>query len=257
MGNRRIDEIEKYIQTRKSATVSELCKEFGVSDMTIRRDLIQLEKSNKIVRFHGGAAAFEETDAAKMDARHNMAKDEKTEIAELANDFLNIYINQSHPKIIFLASGTTVCKFAERISLPSGMVILTDNLPVASLVSPNPNHSVIMLGGQILLPSFNVVGYTAEDMVKSFAIDCAVIGTGAIDTDGVLYLHNILEYTSLRAILDRSKKIILLTDHSKFGKTNTIAFGKVDSRFTIVTDSGVSDEILERFRKNNISIITS
>ena len=257
MGNRRIEEVENYIREHNSATVLELCKKFGVSDMTIRRDLIQLEKENRIIRFHGGATTFKGSDAEEIEVRTQLARNEKEEIALLTNEYMNIYIKQYHPKILFLASGSTVYKAAEHLRIPSGISILTDNLQVASLLSKHPDNTVIMLGGQILLPSYNVVGYTAEDMIKSFAIDCAIIGTGAIDEDGMLYMHNMLEYSSMRAILERAKKIILVTDHSKFGKTNTISLMKVDSRFTIITDSGISDRTLEGLKKKGISIVTS
>ena len=255
MTNRRRDEIENYIRIHKSATVSELCDIFHVSDMTIRRDLIQLENENKVVRFHGGATSFKDSNEGQLDIRAGLSCDEKEEIAILAREYLSAYFKEEHPRIIFLGSGSTVHKSSELLTLPEDVIALTDNLPVATQLSKNPDNSVIMLGGQILPPSYNVVGYTAEEMIKSFSIDCAIIGTGAIDENGVLYMHNMLECSSMRSILERAKRIILLADHTKFGKTNAISLIQADEKFTIISDSGMSEKTIANLEKNHITVI--
>lgn len=257
MNEKRLNDIMTYMRIHKSANVSDLCREFRVSDMTIRRDLAQLEKRNEVVRYHGGATVCKDNSAEPFQVRLNDAYAEKSEIAMAAVEYLQIIAAEQKPKVVFFGSGSTIYRMAEHLDLPLKATLITDNVHVAAVLGSNADYTVISVGGQLLLPSLNVVGYSAENMIRSFPIDYAFISTSAIDPEGNIYMFNMLEASAFSAIIETARHIVLLADHTKFDKTNVVHLCRLNSKFTLITDSQTPEAILERLKKTGISVITA
>ena len=257
MNEKRLSNIMSYMRLHQSAMVNDLCAEFNVSDMTIRRDLVQLEQRNQVVRFHGGATVCKENSAESFQIRLRDSPAEKEEIAQTAAEYLRILTTEQKPKVIFLSSGSTMYRFAQHISIPLSATLVTDNVHVAEVLGSNPSYTVISIGGQLLLPSLNVVGYTAESMIRSFPIDYAFISTSAIDQEGNIYMYNMLESSAFQAIIETAKNVVLLADHTKFDRTNVVHLCQLTRKFMVITDSQTPEAVLDRLRQRGISVISA
>lgn len=243
----RLEQILQHIQAQGTVTTVELTRLFDVSEMTIRRDLMALERQGKILRFHGGASMRKnENMEAAFEVRVNANQSCKKAIGAAAVAYLTEHLPDEPSGSVFLGSGSTIYCMATQMGTCPRAPIITDNTYVANTLAADPQNAVILIGGQLILPSLNATGYIAEKMISDFTIDLAFISSSAIDEHGDLYTYNLLEAGVFSAIIAASKRVVVLADHSKMGKKNLVHLCGLNERFTLITDGGAPDEILAR-----------
>ncbi len=252
----RLLQICSYIEERGSVSTLELTSHFQVSEMTIRRDLAVLEQQGKITRFHGGAACKkndrrEATFELRTDTNHEL----KAAIGACGIRFLQEYIARNQPYSIFLGSGTTLYRMAELVDTEYPVSILTDNLHSATILASSGKNKVIMIGGELTLPSLNATGHMAEKELSELTIDCAFIGSSAIDERGTLYAYNMQEAGMFTSIIAVSKHIVVMTDHTKLGKRNLVSIASLNQQFTLITDSSAPADYLQCYRNLGAQVI--
>lgn len=254
----RLLQIYNYINEHENVSTLELTSHFRVSEMTIRRDLAALEESGKILRFHGGASCIkperrEDTFESRTDINYEL----KISIAKRGAEFLHEYIAKHQPYSVFLGSGTTLYRMATMIDSELPVSIITDNLHSASVLVTSGKNKVIMIGGELLLPSLNATGHMAEKELSEFSIDCAFIGSSAIDECGNLYAYNMQEAGMFSSIIAASKHIVVLADHTKLGKRNLISIAVLDPHFTLITDQDACQEYVHHYESMGVQVICS
>lgn len=256
MKRERLIQIYNYIEKHENVSTLELTKTFQVSEMTIRRDLATLEEQGKISRFHGGATIRNmDTSEATFELRRTKNPELKTLIGARGMEYLQDYISQNHPYSIFLGSGSTIYYMVRQSNTAFSVPIVTDNLYVSTLLAVSEKNTVIMIGGQLTLPSLNTTGHMAEKALSDFTIDCAFIGSSAIDEQGNLYAYNLLEAGMFSTIISASKHIVVLADHSKIGKRNLVYVQSLDKRFTLITDDAASEKCLSKYRELGAQVV--
>ena len=261
MRKKRTDKIIEYmINHNNSASVFELCEEFNVSDMTIRRDLQSLENEDRISRHHGGATIIRSSNspfnADPFQNRLNDNHDLKMAIGAAAAEYLHEISSLPNCNSIFIASGSTMYCMALQMNFPlENITLVTDNVYTSQVLASNPEHTVVSIGGQLILPSLNVVGYVAENMIRSFSLDYAFISAGSIDTDGTIYYYNFIENGTFNAAVESSRNIIVVADSTKFGKKTFVQLCKLKKGFTLITDSGISNDFYNLLIKNKVKVI--
>lgn len=244
-----------------TASVMELCDTFHVSDMTIRRDLQTLEKSKQIIRHHGGASlnniANSPFSAESLNMRLNTNRELKLSLGKIGAKYLEKELERVECSSIFLASGSTLYCMANQIDFSLNQTTLvTDNLSVSEIFAPNPEYTVIMIGGQITLPSLNCVGHLAEKMIRSFTYDYAFIGAATIDEEGYVYTYNFIEAGTFLSILESSKKIVVIADSTKVCKKTFVQLFKLQKGHTLITNSDIPEKFRETLMSNGVHIIT-
>lgn len=254
----RLIKILDYIEEHDGATTAELTEYFGVSEMTIRRDLIFLEKEDKIVRFHGGAGIkkHQRLESA-FDIRLKTNYESKCRIAAKAAQYLENLSQSGQARSIFMGGGSTMYCMAECISEQLTATVVTDNLYVSSVLVKNPSNSVIIIGGQLVLPSLNVVGFTAEKMLSGFSMDYCFIGSSAIDEEGSLYSYTLSEAGFFAAAMNSAKHTVVLADHSKLGTKNLVQIARMSQDFTIITDHMAPAGILKRYQTLGAEVLVA
>lgn len=261
MKNSRANQILEYLQTHgHSAKVSELCKAFHVSDMTIRRDLQYLEENEKVIRHHGGAslisASPEFLNAAAYQYRLYDQQNLKLALGATAAEHLRTLSESPNCNSVFIASGSTMICIATQINFPlPGTMLVTDNLHVAQVLGSNPEYTVISIGGQLLLPSLNAVGHVAENMIRSFNYNYAFIGVGSIDEQGYLYYYNMMESGTFTAIIESAQHVVVVADSTKFEKKAFLQLCQLREGFTLITDSGIPPKIHDTLVANGTNVI--
>jgi DeoR/GlpR family transcriptional regulator of sugar metabolism len=194
-------------------TVAELEERFGVSSMTARRDLAELERRGVVRRTHGGAvlpaiSAHEDSFARRLD----VGSAEKLRLAEAAVDLL------TPRETIFLDSSTTTYYVARRL-VETGLAatVLTNSLPVMELLfkEGGPELEVIGIGGTLRRLTRSFVGPFAVRTVQGHFADRLFFSVKGVAGNGMLTDADPLEAELKRAMIDQAGEAVLLIDRSK------------------------------------------
>nr|WP_243165825.1 DeoR/GlpR family DNA-binding transcription regulator [Anaerofilum hominis] len=252
----RIEQIFSYIKEHENASTLELAEFFNVSEMTIRRDLAALEAHGRISRFYGGAVAKQTTPSEDAFAlRVGMNQKYKTAIGLRAARYLREQLEHKGECPVFLGSGSSIFLMAQQLTEALPVPIITDNLHVASALSCNPDNSVIIIGGTILLPSLNATGYLAEKMLADLSVEYAFIGSSGIDENGYLCAYNLVETGMFSTIISTSRQVIILADHSKIGRSNMVRIQALSEKFTLISDQLAPEACMEHYRGMGARVI--
>lgn len=230
--------------------VSDLSQEYEVSEVTIRRDLQELEEEELIKRVHGGAVLndnikFEPTFSEKIDKFY----DEKESIGKLAASMI------VDGDTIALDAGTTTLSIARHITARN-ITVLTNSVDIAYELAKKQEVEVIVTGGTLRWETRAMVGPVADNTLKNFRVDKAFIGTNAICITNGLSTPNIIEANTKREIIKIAKQTIVVCDHTKF---STVSFAKIvelDSVDIIITDNQLHKELLDKFIEQDVKIMT-
>lgn len=246
--------IHEHLSQNQLATVSGLSERFGVSEVSIRRDLDWLDRLGLLKRVHGGAVAIPSSavgqpDAAKVDQR---AK-EKGRIGRAAARLIH-----SGDRLI-LDSGTTVLHVARNISgdlLNTGnLTVITGSLPIVRELGPWKGVHLLVLGG-IYLPTYEMmVGPQAIDHLNGLHVDRVFLGT-----DGLTFSHgvtttNVLEAEVDRAMVEAASEVIVVADSSKIGLIGLTSILPVTRIKTLVTDDGAPPSFVSALREQGVEVI--
>jgi len=225
----RYPEILEIAQRDGKVTVDGLAQYFGVTLQTIRRDLTDLADAEQLVRVHGGAVLpsstanihYEERQSLNSDAKRLMAQACAAQIPDNVSLFLNI--------------GTSTEAVARELVRHRNLMVVTNNINIAHILSGHPDCSVVLTGGQLRRSDGGLVGNLATQTISQFKFDIAVIGCSALDHDGDLLDFDIQEVAVSQAILQHSRKTFLVADHSKLARSapaRIASLSEVDAIFT-------------------------
>ena len=210
--------------------VDDLAARYEVSVQTIRKDLNDLCDQRLLARVHGGAVLSSGVENVGYDARRAIAADEKAAIgravADLIPDRASLFIN----------IGTTTEAVAHALLRHAGLMVITNNINVATALRPYPEMEVVIAGGVVRRSDGGIVGEAAVDFIRQFKVDFAVIGVSAIDGDGSLLDFDYREVRVAQAIIGNARHVILAADSSKFERSAPVRIGHLDQVQTFVTD---------------------
>ncbi|MGG0655851.1 DeoR/GlpR family DNA-binding transcription regulator [Rummeliibacillus pycnus] len=197
--------------------VADLAKHFRISEESIRRDLTMLEEKGSLKKVYGGAiATIFQSGEPPFEQRTTVNQAEKIKIGKKAAELI------SDGDVIAIDVGTTMLEFAHFIQNRKNLTILTNSIPVATVLTESLNQNqftgeILMLGGNIDPKQQSVSGHLAEQMLNQFNIDKAFISAGGVSIlNGVSNYHLNESFVS-RIMVEVSKQIILLADNSKLG----------------------------------------
>ena len=247
--NYRQSEILAMLRQSGRVGVEELATHFGVTLQTIRRDLNELSEANALVRVHGGAMIASGVANLAYEARQLVAHQSKRRIGEaaarLVPDNASLLIN----------IGTTTEEVAKALGAHSGLLVITNNLHVASELYRNAAMQVIVTGGSIRQGDGGIVGAVTVAQIEKFRVDLAIIGTSAIDADGTLLDFDVHEVEISRAIIEHARRVVLVADSSKFSRSAPVRIANFSEVDIFVTDRLPSEEIADLCRRHNVEVI--
>lgn len=226
----RKEKILAILNDSEIVTIDDLLKRIPETSMsTLRRDLKDLEKDDKVVLLSGGAVKlYSNASDLPVTAKQTMHKKEKEVIAELANS--QIYDGDT----IYLDSGTT-CTALMNLICRRKITIITSNTAVFSLPSL-AEAEVIFLGGRVNASISSVNGPLTDNNINQFNFDKAFLGANGIDVAMGVSTPNIVEANKKASVIKRAKEVYLLCDSSKFNKVlMSKAFDVEDC--TIISDT--------------------
>jgi DeoR family transcriptional regulator, aga operon transcriptional repressor len=238
---RRKDILHK-INEEGQVFVPELSKKFVVSEVTIRKDLEQLEKKNLLIRARGGAIKKEGGVGIdyRLSEKDKLFNEEKARIGKKAAQLIN------DRDTIIIDSGTTTIEIAKNLPLVSEITIICNALNIISQLIQLNTGNLIILGGYLRKNSLSLVGPLAERNLQNLYVDKVFIGVDGFDTKLGIYTPNIEEASLNELMIKNSKEVIVVCDSSKFRRRSLAYICGINKIHTVVTD----EKILEDDRKH-------
>lgn len=244
--------ILEILNFQGSASVSDLSARLGVSEVTVRKDLSQLEAENRLYRTHGRAVPI----CSYVVNRHLNEKEkiyskEKMAIGRVAASLVKE--NDS----LLIASGTTVLYAAKEMMDARGLTVISASVSVSSILSQNKGIDVVQLGGIVRESSVSVVGSFAENMLTNFNCSRLLMGADGVDLQYGVTTTNIMEASLNQMMMKASKQTILLVDSSKFGKRGFSKICDVGDVDIVITDAGIPQNYLDSLKESGVEVIVA
>ncbi|MCX6950609.1 MAG: DeoR/GlpR family DNA-binding transcription regulator [Verrucomicrobia bacterium] len=242
--------IRDRFSEKPGVSIGELAQEFGVSEMTIRRDLAALEAKSHIQRTHGGAMLTERM-MLEFDYRDRRAINRAAKCAIAAEARKRVQPGQR----LILDTGTTTLELAALLKDGENLTVITPSLAVASELQHAAGVEVILLGGVIRRGSPDLTGPATEHCLELFAADIAFQGADAIGLDGSIY-NSDLRLARVDQLMRRvATRSCVLADHTKIGHTALARSGTLADVDTFITNRGAPAEALKRFAKLGTEVV--
>jgi DeoR family transcriptional regulator of aga operon len=246
----RRDKIIQKIQNEGSVKVDELSEEFDVSTVTIRNDLDFFEKKGLIDRTYGGALLRNNVyNDPSIEEKKKINVEEKKRIGDYASTFVN------DGESIILDSGSTTREIALRIKDKVDLTVMTNAINIGLELAGASGLEVMLTGGVLRDKSYSLVGPEAERTMQNYYFDTLFLGVDGMDFEHGLTTSNPLEAQLNRIMVERSNRIIAVTDSSKFGRHSFSYICDLDPINILITDDQISKEFEEKLHKRDIEVI--
>lgn len=248
----RQNQILQLLARNQRISVAEVCETFEVSEATARRDLEALAEQGKLQRVHGGAIALSE---APPEAP--ILQREREQAAEKIRIGLAAAALVQDGETVFLGSGSTVLEAARALRTKENLTVITNSLPVINLLAGLENIQVICLGGMLRDSELSFIGHITEQALAEVRADKVLLGIRAVSLEHGLTNDYLPETMTDRAILRAGQEVILLADHTKFGRVAAARLAPLESVHTLVTDSAAPPDFLEALRERGIRLVVA
>jgi DeoR/GlpR family transcriptional regulator of sugar metabolism len=257
--------IRALLDAKEFVDLETLCRELDASESSVRRDLVQLESEGVLRRVYGGAL----TSVARVPVREPARDGDGRDVTrEQGLDFAWQSTRQADEKrriaavtagliedrqTVILDGGSTVAAVAQALRNRS-LHVITNSLPIALALDDVRQIEVTLTGG-FLYPRLRVtLGPLCEQMLSGVAADVLIMGIGGVTADGFSN-GNSLVVGSERKMIEVARKVIIVTDHTKFGRSAMIQVAPLGVADYVVSDAGLALEYQEMLRGQGVEVL--
>jgi DeoR/GlpR family transcriptional regulator of sugar metabolism len=248
LAEERLDRIREWVRDRRIVRSGELGRQLGVSAITVRRDLDELERRGEVRRVHGGAvgvqAAWQEP---PFDEKADHAVEEKRQIAAAAAQWIG------QGETVYLDGGSTVLELARRIRGRTDLTVVTNSLRAAMELSVS-GPRLILIGGELRRRSQTLVGPLTRHLLERLHVDKAFMGTIGLTVEDGLTTTEPAEACTKEWVMKGAREVIVLADRAKFGKRSFARAGSLSDVKWIVT-SRIAPALRSALKKRGIHIL--
>lgn len=252
LANERQNKIHEMLIKNGAVTTNDLVKKFRVSIETVRRDLLFMEQSKLLKRVHGGAVkAGEMIVLNKLDARVEENRDKKRELSEIAVKFIN------EGDIIGVDAGSTAILFAEVLKENfSSLTVITHSLDVFEIIGKHRNFNVILCGGHFMKEENSFYGRLALNTIENLHMQKCFVCPSAVSLKFGVCDYNQELVQIQQKFMECSDEVFFLADSGKFEKNALLKLCDMKPEHTFITDGGLSDELKNIYKENQIKVFT-
>ena len=249
MKKQREKEILHLLIERKRIEVTELSSLLGVSQVTIRKDLDELEKRHLIRRIHGFAEISSEDDINSRLAYHY---DEKTKIAVKASGLV------SDGDTVFIENGSCCALAALTIAqTKKNVTIVTNSAFIADYIREEPGVQIVLLGGIYQKESQCLVGPMIRQCAMNYNVKYCLIGTDGWNERIGFTNKDQMRAQAVRDMAASAEHVVILTESEKFNAAGTVPLNLSGCRISVLTDAAVPDTVRETLAAQQIDLITT
>jgi len=242
--------ILNLLKDKDSVSVQEIVNKCNASEITIRRDLSELEGKGLLIRTHGGA--IKNTSAENLftfNSRMDLNKEKKEYICKIASKFIN------DNDIIFIDCGSTVSFLLKYISKKESLTVITNSLPVVSELIYFDNIKLIVIGGEVLNERKATYGRSAEQSISHYHANKAFIGSDGISLSNGLTSYDEKESLITLKMAENADEVFLLCDSTKIEKNSFVSFAPVSIVTYVITDKELDPKFISKYKKDNVNLI--
>lgn len=242
--NPRQLQLLEAVRSRGSMSLEELAAMHGVTLQTTRRDVQRLFEDGLLARFHGGVRMPAST-------TQNLAHQQRVTLNAAGKAAIARAVARQVPNdcSLLINIGTTTEAIARELLQHKGLRVITNNLNVASILSPNADCEVIIAGGLVRPRDLGIIGEPAVDFIRQFKVDIGLIGISGIEADGGLRDFDYREVKVAQTIIECSREVWLAADHTKFNRPAMVqltTLSQIDRLFTDRPPPEPFDELLQK-----------
>src|SRR6266571_5850670 len=243
----RMRRVLELLETRDGAHVSELAKEFSVSEVTIRQDLSELARRGLVARVRGGVRALQRGQSElAFDVRLRLQAGEKRAMARAAAELVG------DGEAVALDSSTSAFYLALELRRKQELVVVTNGLRIAAALADAPGVSVLITGGLLRLPAMSLVGDFASAVLRNTGIGKGFFGARGISIERGLMDLNPDEVRIKREMADACERVIGVLDHTKWRRSALLTFAPKERVDAIVTDAHAPAELVQQWRDRDV-----
>lgn len=234
--------------------VDALARELGVSEWTVRRDLIRLVDDGLVQRKHGAVALVVPSPVPRLDtfeSRRLENQAAKEAIGRMAAQRLRPY------DAIALGAGTTTTLVARELARThqKPMHVMTNALNIAMDLAFCPSLQVTCAGGDVRSDHFTLTGPVAERALRNHYYDVAVIGVSGITIDEGLTVDNQLDARTLEIMIEQSRRLVVVADASKVGRVHFVRLMPLAKVDMLVMDTSVSPQFRDMVSQLDVEFV--
>ena len=249
----RQQQIHRLVEEHGRALVAELAERFDVSEQTVRKDLLTLEREGRVVRTHGGAIAVDRgRPELGFDVRRRLEAQAKARIGAAA-----AAIVEDGETIAFDAS-TTALEVARRLRIRGGwrsLTVITNGLRIAEELAGQDGITILVPGGSMRWEALSVVGPWGDGFFRRINIAKAFLGAAGFTVQAGLTDATEEEAQIKRAMVASSMEVTAIVDHTKWGRAALATFCRTDRLARVVTDAPAPPGMAESLRAAGIELV--
>ena len=252
MKRERIEEIAEILDKRGKMTLEQLEEVFpNVSQMTLRRDLFQLEEDGRIIRIRGGAMSVKEVQKVSGEAytkKTTINTDAKIVIAQKAANLID------EGTSIFLDGGTTAMYLSKEMA-DIKCNIFTNGIAVAMELAQKKNIDITVVGGQLMKDNLSTSSPASKEYFNLTNFEIAIVSATAFTVEQGFSCNSIVESDLLKSVFKKARHVYMMLDSSKIGKINPYTFAHIEDIDVLITDDHFPKEYKELFEQRNIVVM--
>ena len=252
MKRERIEEIAEILDKRGKMSLEQLEEYFpSVSQMTLRRDLCQLEKDQRVIRIRGGAMSVKEVQKVSGEEyakKTTINTDAKIVIAQKAAALVD------EGACVFLDGGTTAMYLSKEMP-DIKCNVFTNGIAVAMELAQKKNINITVVGGQLMKDNLSTASPAAKEYFNATNFEIAIVSATAFTPENGFSCNSQIESDLLRNVFQKARMVYMMLDSSKIGKINPYTFARMEDIDVLITDDHFPRDLKLVFEEKNIVVM--
>lgn len=247
----RREQIILKLKHEGSVRVSALSELLSTSEVTIRSDLMELEKAGILKRVHGGAIqTVKNYYALDSSERLKERKIEKLQIAAIVNNLIDDGDN------IIMNSGSTNYYIALDLCQKKNLRVITNSIQISEVFTAHNNIEVILLGGIINYQYMFTYGDDTAGQLYRYNVDKTILSADGIDVESGVTTYHYEVAELCNQMMQKASINIIAADNSKIGHTAFSQVSDLNNINYLATDEKSKRLNLQQFNKLGIEVLT-
>ena len=249
LGPARQSAILKAVTARGSCTVSELARELEVSGETIRRDIRVMSRQGLVRKVHGGVSVPDQLRESSFRQRLLENAEAKQVIARLAAEQVQ------NGDSLMMDTGSTTAYVARELVDHRELMLITNCTEIARTLARGSSNRVFLVGGELRGDDGALFGAEAARFVGRYRSRVALLSIGAIDLVGGFMDFHPEEAEFSQAVIAQASRVVVVADHSKFGRQATVKVCDLSDVDALITDRAPPPAFARRLAEAEVEVI--